>query len=180
MKNFKQILNKYKKKSLSGRDIFDMLDGNIKIFTYPEITKYNNIHDILSPYGCCIILYLKTPTYGHWCALLQHKDRIEFFDPIKNMIPDDELPYINNDFRIASNQVKPHLLKLLYNSGSKIEYNNYNFQEMNNYDVRTCGRHCVSRIIFKNLLLDDYYDLIYYLCNQFNLSFDEIITLITI
>jgi hypothetical protein len=68
--------------------------------------------------------------------------------------------------------------KLLCKNNKPIEYNNYDFQQLNN-NVKTCGRHCVSRILFKKFKLDEYYEIIKSLCSEYNLTPDQLITYIS-
>lgn len=174
----KEILNENANIPLSGKDILKMLKGKTKIIIYPDLHDYNNINDVLNPYGSCIILYLTKKNYGHWTCLIDHDDRIEFYDPYKNYTPDSELKNIDYNFRIESNQLDAYLAKLLCKNNKPIEYNNYDFQQLNN-NIKTCGRHCVSRILFKKFKLDEYYEIIKSLCSEYNLTPDQLITYIS-
>jgi hypothetical protein len=80
----KKILNNNANIPLSGKDILNMLEGKTKILIYPNLHKYNNINELLHPYGSCVILYMTKRNYGHWTCLVDHNDRIEFYDPYKN------------------------------------------------------------------------------------------------
>ena len=125
------------------------------------------------------MLYMSKPNYGHWICVIKHLDRIEFFDPYgEPNLPDEELKLINDDVKNITNQNYPYLSKLLYNSNYPIEYNNYPFQE-HNLDIKTCGRHCIVRILFKNLLLDEYYNLMSWLSINSGLNYDQLVTYIT-
>lgn len=177
--NIKNILKKYEKISLSNYNIFDLLNKRVRILTYPELIKYDNIEDVLKPNGAFVILYLTKKNYGHWCCVTKHADRIEFFDPYGDSLPDEQFEKINIHFRKISNQIFPHLTYLLYKSPYKIEYNNYPFQKEKN-NINTCGRHCVVRILLKDLLLDDYHKLIKKCCKKTNLNPDQFVTFLTI
>lgn len=172
-------LNKNANIPLSKKDILRILKGRTKVIVYPELHNYNNIEELLNPYGTCIILYLTKKNYGHWTCLIDHDDRIEFYDPYKDYTPDSELKEINYNFREESNQVRPYLAELLCNSDKEIEYNNYKFQELKD-NIKTCGRHCISRILFKNFKLDEYYEILKQLCNEYNLTCDQLVTYITL
>lgn len=173
-------LNKYKDISLTNYEIFEKLNRKIRILTYTELLKYDNILDILAPNNCFIFLYMVRPQYGHWCACIKHDDRIEFFDPYggDHMLPDEELKKIQEPFKSQSKQDFPYLTLLLYNSGYPIEYNNYNFQSRGN-NIKTCGRQCIVRIMLKDIKLDQYYQLMTQLCHEFNYDYDDIVTLLT-
>lgn len=176
--SIKKILNDISNKPLSGIEILKMLKGRTKIIIYPKLEQYNDIDEILKPYGSCVILYLTQKNYGHWVCLIDHDDRIEFYDPYKNYTPDSELKNIDYNFRIESNQIYPYLAMLLCKSKKDIEYNNYEFQKFNK-NIKTCGRHCVSRILFKKYKLDEYNKIIKTLCKEYNLTPDQLVTYIT-
>ncbi|HEY6534344.1 MAG TPA: hypothetical protein VIY08_00820 [Candidatus Nitrosocosmicus sp.] len=177
--NETEILKKYENISLSNRNIYEMLDGKVKVLTYPELAKYNHIDDLFYPHNCFILLYMWKESYGHWVCVLKHDDRIEFFDPYGgNNLPDEELKMVPEHFRQKSNQAYPHLSWLIYNIGMPIEYNDYKFQKSKS-DIKTCGRHCIVRSSLKHLKLDDYYDLMVELANKCHLDFDKLVTLFT-
>lgn len=175
----KNKIKKYENKSLSNYNIFELLNKKIRILTYPELAEYKNIYDVLSPNNSFILLYMTGKRYGHWCCVIEHNDRIEFFDPYGDALPDDEFKYIDNNFRKISSQYYPHLTYLLYKSKKPIEYNNYNFQKKNN-NIKTCGRHCVFRIANKKLLLDEYKKMLDYIRKETDMTYDEIVTYYTI
>jgi hypothetical protein len=177
--DIKNLLKEYEKVSLSNYDIFKLLDKKARILTYPELVKYDDIEKVLYPNNCFVLLYLTKPNYGHWCCVIKHNDRIEFFDPYGDSLPDDQFIKIPIHFREISKQIYPHLTYLLYKSPLETEYNNYPFQQLKN-DISTCGRHCVIRILSKKLLLDDYYDFINYYCNLYNINPDQLVTLLTL
>ena len=53
----------------------------------------------------------------------------------------------------------PYLCKLLLDSGYKIVYNNYRLQEKKE-NVNSCGRHVVSRLIYRDVPIDEYVNMI--------------------
>ena len=77
-----------------------------------------------------------------------------------------------------TNQNYPYLSQLLYDSGIPIEYNDYQFQELAK-DIKTCGRHCIVRVLFKDLLLDQYHQFMTQLCYKNNMNYDQLVTYIT-
>ena len=165
--------------ALTNFEIDRILNGKTKILTYKQLPKVNNINELLEPYKNFIMLYMSKPNYGHWCCVIKHPDRIEFFDPYgEPNIPDKELDMINDNVKEITNQNYPYLTKLLYKSGFPIEYNNYPFQE-HDRNIKTCGRQCIVRVIFKNLLLDDYYELMNALSKETGLNYDQLVTYIT-
>lgn len=174
MQRLKREIAKLKKYSFSNKDIKQFCNGEVNVFTYPDIGQYHDIEQLLHPYDACIILYLTTEHYGHWCALIkQTPDLIEFFDPYA-LMPDKEIAYIPKHFRKESGQNIPHLSRLLYQSDYKISYNHHRLQQLKN-DVNTCGRHCCLRVVLKNMPLDEYASLF----KKKDLSSDDIACLLT-
>lgn len=160
--------------SLSDEDIKRLLNNNINIITYTDLVNTCNIDDILDPFGACIILYLTQENYGHWTCLHKiNNDLLEFFDSYGTII-DDELKSIERNFRKKSKQNYPHLTSLLYECPYDISYNHYPFQKKNN-NIKTCGRHVVTRLLLKDLSLDDYIDFM----KSFNYDADYVVTYIT-
>lgn len=157
--SLKERLEKQQSKSLSGEELLDLVDRKANLLTYPELTNYENLNECLKPYGACILLYLTRENYGHWCCIIKHKDKhIEFFDSY-GLFPDDEFKFIPEHFRKVSDQVYPHLTYLLYKANCPIEYNNYRLQSKTdnvNKKIATCGRHVGCRLMFRNMSLDDY------------------------
>ena len=88
MNRIEQIM----KKPLSDTDLRNIL-GDCKIITYPELSKYNNIEELLpNSYDFVIILLLESPASGHWTCLLRYNDGYEFFDSYGNA-PDYDLSH---------------------------------------------------------------------------------------
>ncbi len=178
--NNKEIIKRNEDIALSNREIDQILKGKTKILTYTVLTRFNNINQLLEPYKNFVLLFMSKLNYGHWTCVLKHPNKIEFFDPYGGMMnfPDAVLDKIDPDIRNQTKQNYPYLTKLLYDSGYPIEYNNYRFQELSR-NIKTCGRHCICRILLKNLELDQYYQFMHSLSKQYNMTYDEIVTLIT-
>ena len=153
---------------LSSQDIRDSMDGKVRVIRYGELSEYNNIDDLLYPYGNVAILYQTKPNYGHWTCIFKRKvkrgekkgyrrgtnEEIEFFDPYGIML-DDELEFIPYQFRVESNQVNKYLTNLLMKSKYPININHIPFQELKD-GVNSCGRHVCLRMLLKNMSLKDY------------------------
>ena len=160
--------------ALSTQDVYKYLGGKTKILTYPLLTKYNNLDDLLDPYNNIVILYLTREKFGHYCALVKRKGKICFFDSYGgNKKPDEQLEFINDHFRLKSNQDFPHLTKLLYESKYPVEYNEHQYQEKGPH-IATCGYHCVN-FIKSGLDIDQYYKKMKQLKKKYNKSFDELV-----
>jgi hypothetical protein len=169
----------YEKVALSNKDILKLLDGKVNIVVYPNLYKYNSIDEVLGEYGACILLFEARPNYGHWvCIFKIDHNTLEFFNPYGGL-PDDSLKYIPKQFRLKSHQNIPILSLLMINSPYELTYNEFKFQKKNG-DIRTCGRHCVVRLLFRYLDLYKYVKFLDILCQKFNLDYDKIVTLLTI
>jgi hypothetical protein len=132
-----------------------IVDGKARFVIYADLGKYASIEELLKPYGAVFILYINSPqgNYGHWTALIDHKDRIEFFDSY-SMLPDAEFSDIDSAIRKKYNYTGyPYLTKLLYNQPKKIEYNHYRLQKMDD-KIATCGRWVALRILLKDVPLE--------------------------
>lgn len=171
------MLDNYKKIALSDKDVTNIVDGRANIVLYPNLSKMKSIEEALSPYGACFILFLSEPNYGHWCCLFKRGNVLEFFNPYGGY-PDDGLKYIPEDFRNESHQNFTYLTKLLVESKYELEYNEHKFQKLDK-DTKTCGRHCAIRLLFRDLPLEDYYDILKILSKEFKMNFDELVTLLT-
>lgn len=154
------LINKLKNYAFSGKDIITACDGHTKIILYSDIHKFKSIHQLLKPYDNAVILYLTKPNYGHWVLLMKKGNLIEFFDSYGFFI-DDQLKFINPEFKKKSHQDFPYLSKLLLDSGYKIIYNPVRLQKTNN-DISSCGRHVCLRLILKDLPLNDYIKMMKY------------------
>jgi len=170
-------LEELKKISLTDHDIFKILNKKARILNYTELTRFNNINDVLYPNNCFILLYMTKKNYGHWCCCLKFNDRIEFFDPYATL-PDDNLKKINPLVKRELREDYPHLVKLLANSKYPIEYNHFRFQQKKK-DINTCGRHCAVRCLYKNLKLSQYINFMRKLKKYYGIGYDDLVSIIT-
>jgi hypothetical protein len=133
-------------RSLSGEEIMKLCGGKIKVLPYPAVSSFDNIDDLLEPYGRVAILYMSRPRFGHWVLLHKLKNGvIELFDSYGLCI-DDELDYIDKRFRQQSNQLRKHLTRLLIQHKYKVAYNDHPLQAVAK-GVSTCGRWVVCRAL---------------------------------
>jgi len=147
--------------SLSEDDIQKMIP-TLKIIPYPDLLKANNIDDVLDSKGRLMLLYLtENEMTGHWVCLLKYRDSniVEYFDPYGNYKPDGESEWVTKEKLIQYGQNTKKLTQLLDDSGYIIKSNAYAFQK-DKPNVNTCGRHCTTRLYFKNLKLPDYIKLV--------------------
>ena len=174
-----QILNKYEDVALSNFDILKKLKNKANIILYPNLYEYKNIDEVLGNFDSCVLLFESQPKYGHWvCIFKRDNNTIEFFNPYGGY-PDDSLLKINKEFRKKSGQNYPILSMLLLKSPYNLTYNEFQFQK-HSMNIKTCGRHCIVRLLFKDLDLYDYVDMLNSLSDKFNLDYDAIVTLLTI
>lgn len=172
------IIKKYEDVALSNKDILCLLNDKANIVLYPNLYKYNNIDELLQPYGAFVLLFEAKPKYGHWTCVFKVDNRtLEFFNPYGGF-PDDALERIPQDFSLVSNQNHTYLSKLFIESPYNLTYNQYPFQKEEE-DIRTCGRHCVVRLLCRQMTLDGYYVFMRQLSQILNMDFDEIVTILT-
>jgi len=173
------IIKKYEDIALSNYDILKLLNGKANIVVYPNLYKYDNIEQLLEPYGALILLFEAKPKYGHWtCVFKLDNDTLEFFNPYGGY-PDDSLRYIPEEFKSITNQNHSYLTRLLIDSPYNLTYNEYQFQKVGK-DIRTCGRHCVVRLLCRWMDLYEYYNFMEQLSNVLNMNFDGVVTVLTI
>jgi hypothetical protein len=172
-----EILEDLKDTALTGDQVLQLVDNKANIIKYNELANYDNLLDVLHPYGSCIILYETKMNYGHWVCVIQREDVIEHFDSY-GLMPDDELKFVPKVFRMENNMALPHLTYLLIHlpKNFKIEFNEYKLQEKKN-NIKTCGRWVASRINNKNISIDKFAK--YFLDNH-ELKPDDIVVLNTI
>lgn len=143
---------------LSNIDIITKLkkhDLDVKFVAYKDLKNLNSLEEVIP----CILLYQLHFPVGHWVALFENKDGINYFDPL-GYVPDKLLKTnfnhpegreaMNADFTYL-NQL---LLEWLEDKGqSKITYNEKKLQPTGS---NTCGYWCSSRLMFKDLTNDEF------------------------
>lgn len=169
----------YEDIALSNKDIMSLLHGKASIVLYPKLYRYDNIDMVLGPYDACVLLFEAKPNYGHWVCLFKiNNHTLEFFNPYGGF-PDDSLEYIPENFRERSYQKFPILSELLLVCPYELTYNEHQFQQKTK-DIKTCGRHCVVRLLHRNLSLEEYTHFLNDMCKKFNTDYDGIVTILTI
>ena len=159
---------------LSDSDIKKILPG-LNVISYPELNDMSHIDQAFDREGRCMILYLTENEHtGHWVCMIKKGRNVEYFDPYGGYKPDGERKWLSKEKLIELEQDYPTLSKLLSDSKYNVSYNPYKFQKDRN-DIATCGRHCVSRLYFKNLTLDQYKKQI----DDFGTSPDEYVSAFT-
>jgi hypothetical protein len=147
--------------SLSEGDIQKMIP-TLKIIAYPQLLKARTIDDVLDEKGRLMLLYLtENESTGHWVCLLNYRDSnvIEYFDPYGNYKPDGESKWLSITRLKQLGQSSRKLTQLLKASPYEVKSNAFPFQT-DKMNMNTCGRHCTTRLYFKNLELPDYIKLV--------------------
>ena len=156
-------IKEYQDVALSDRDLLYLLDGKANIVLYPDLAEMTSLDEVLGESGAAIILYCSKPSYGHWCALIRgvgdDYGKVEFFNPYGGF-PDDSLELLDPQWARRSKQDEPKLSLLMIDSPYELSYNQYPFQAYGR-GIKTCGRHCASRVLLRHLPLDAYAAAIY-------------------
>jgi len=170
-------MNQIEARALSNKEIINKLDGKTNVIIYPELTGVRRIEDILVN-DSVVILYETRPNVGHWVCIIKRGKILEFFDSY-GIFPDKEKKYINKEYLKESGQENNMIIQLLIEASKryKIEYNNYRLQ-VKSGDVATCGRHVISRILLKNLNIDQFNRLMRGF-KQYGLTPDDVATIIS-
>jgi hypothetical protein len=144
--------------ALSDDDIEKIL-GKPFIFSYPYLEDVNSIDDVFDSQGRSIMLFLtEDENTGHWVCMIKKQDGIHYFDPY-GIKPEGGKKWLSKENLEDLDQDKPVLTQLFRKSGYPIYYNDHKFQSESS-GVNTCGRHCCVRLYFKDLSLEEYYDMI--------------------
>ena len=186
-------------KALSPNDIFTIAGKTCNVIKYPDLSEFNSIDDIFqegnSLYGMirpdlpfdddsCIILYMSKPNFGHWCTINRYRNkkgdlrRIDFLDSYGDMI-DDQLEFINKDFRGISNQLTAHLCGLLSKEKVPIHYNNIQLQALQG-GISTCGRYAALFLKFNNLTVEKFANSLLAASEKYKIPIDQLVTLMTL
>lgn len=144
---------------LKGSEILELMNNKTNLIAYKDLHKFENIEDLLKPWGSCVILYPIQRDLGHWtCVFYNYKDPnkkqpcIEFFDPYGTSI-DLEFKYTDKNMK----KIPFYLSCLLSKSKYPIVYNEYEYQKKGG-DINTCGRHVVNRLKYCHLTNKQYHN----------------------
>ena len=147
---------------LSGSDIIARFHGKTKVLLYDKLKDYDDIDELLSPYGHCFILLRSKPEFGHWiCLKLWPDDRVvSFFDSYGNF-PDDQKQHVNQEFLVSSGQAFNYICRLLHKASFKytVEFSQYHLQAKDR-SVATCGQWCCLFVEYNGPGVDGFYEYI--------------------
>lgn len=146
--------------SLSNIDVYNLLNHQCRVMSYDDLVKFDKLDDALGFHKAFVLLYLTSHDYGHWTLCFMYPDlrTVEFFDSY-GYFPDGEFEFIDNDIAREYGENFPYLCKLLLDSGYKVVYNNHRLQEKKP-NINTCGRHVVSRLVYRDVPIDKYVNMI--------------------
>jgi hypothetical protein len=158
-----KLLKKIQSYSFSDKDMMKLVDNESNIVSYHEISKYKTLDKLLGKYRACVILYLQTKNYGHWCCIFEREDKpglINFYDPY-GYFPDDELGFNSDKKNIELKQNIPYLSMLMINASDKYDYvyNPYKLQTLSKGN-NICGRVVGLRLNFRDIDDKVFFDLL--------------------
>lgn len=139
---------------LSDQDIRNVL-GDVGFVLYPDLEDMEHIDECFDNMGRCILFCPNaSPTSGHYTCMIRYKDYIEFFDPygekpegFKKELSKSRLEQLDID--------KPFLTRLMRESKIPVYYNTKAFQS-SSPETATCGKHCITRLLYAPYSLDKY------------------------
>lgn len=147
---------------------------DIKFITYDELKNYNNINELFEESNYVIILIRWDNNTGHYIGLINDPKYIEKFDSFGK-------GHNYHKKSINNNKLNPDNLlnNLLKTSNKKIIKNRVEYQDYNNGDLATCGRHTIYRFLNhykKNMNLKQYNKLMKELNKKTGLDYDSIVS----
>ena len=156
---------------MSNDDIHKYLKG-IDILTYADLSKLENITEVLPNDKCAFVLLAeREKNNGHWIAIVRIKKKLIYFDPLGYRV-DKFLQWTPVQLRKSLQQDVPHLTALFnqaVDDGFTVVFNEFQYQdrEMN---ASTCGRWvCIFVTFFMNIVdptLHKFYDFTKEQCNR--------------
>ena len=136
---------------------------NINIVEYQKLPKYKHIDELLINEPYCVLFFPENDesTEGHWTCIIKHaNNQYEYFDSYKNYTPDKEQKWLTKEVKKHLHITSPFLTDLFNRSNIKtVICNPYPFQSQKD-GICTCGKHVCSRLIFYQLPLTKYWDII--------------------
>ena len=148
-------------------------DCNIK--TYPELRNIKDIEELLPENGSFfILLYLDTKNSGHWTTLKRFNNDIQYFCSY-GTYPDKQMNWYGKELRKELGESELYLTKLLNKTGLNVNYNDIDYQNKDNLDIVTCGRHCINFIKSKKDL-KQYFKMMQKLKKDSGKDYDELVS----
>lgn len=183
---------------LSVEEIFNIAKKSCNVIPYSDMFQIINIDDLFErnplfsidseyPFddNSCIILYLTSNNYGHWCILNRNEDRYDFLDSYGELL-DDQLNHINEKYRNTSHQDENYLTTLLYESinnklgGNKeVHYNDIRLQMLND-KIATCGRYVALFLKYNYMPVEEFAETLAEKSEENGIPLDMLVTLMTL
>lgn len=151
--------DKLKTYSISDVDFQDAL-GVKPFLYYPDLQHLTNADQLFDKQGRCAILFLTTSLYhGHWTCLMKRGDTIEYWDSYGGYGADGERKWLSHKELVNLHEDQPLLSNLLRNTKYNILYNPFPYQS-HSPQTNTCGKHCITRLYYKELKEPHYHKMI--------------------
>jgi hypothetical protein len=152
-------LKKVKAYALSDTDIRNALGDDIGFVLYPQLEHMDHIDECFDSKNRCILFCPNSsPTTGHYVCMIRFPKYIEFFDPYGEK-PEEFKAGISKTRLEQMDIDKPFLTRLMRESKIPIYYNTHQFQALDP-NVATCGKHCITRLLYAPYNLNKYYNII--------------------
>jgi len=140
------------KEDISNKTISFLLKGRANIIPYHSIPLKPNFLSWFTKNNSTvplIILYEQFRNVGHFVVLQLKEKYIEYFDPLA--FPVDGI------LKFWNKEIDHYLTKGLESTGLPIVSSKRPVQR---FDLDTCGRHCVARVMYNSTysILQDYID----------------------
>jgi hypothetical protein len=155
---------------------------NAKILKYSELSKYNDISQLLpGPKTFFFLLYERSLNVGHWVLVSRYIDNgldtLEFFCSYGSKV-DAPLLWTPIGMRVQLGQDKPYLSMLFDKSKLRVVYNPVQFQSKKS-PISTCGAYDTlraSELQKHNTTLDEFNDMLEEVKKGTGLNYDEIVS----
>lgn len=145
------------------------------IKTYPELRNIKDIEELLPKQDSYfILLYLDTPNSGHWTTLKRLNNNIQYFCSY-GTYPDKQMNWYGKELRKELGETELYLTKLLNKTKLNVNYNDIDYQNKDNLDIVTCGRHCINFIKSKKDL-KQYFKMMSKLKKDSGKDYDELVS----
>lgn len=144
--------------AITDGDIRYIFNNKIKIVKYSELIGYDNLDHLLYPYNRVVILIQAKKNYGHWVCIF-YSDKLGkyfFFDSYGGKL-DSQLKHLPLNIRKMFREDKQYLTNLIEDNQT-VYYNKYKLQK-HGEKIATCGRWCISRLLFPDLTSEEFYNL---------------------
>lgn len=166
MKNYLYKINEFLKQiertPLSDNDILKGLNPDPIIKKYPELQDNPSMLNSITE---CVLLFLTvSENNGHWICILNKPNSLEYFDPYgfsvkgegkKLGLSTEDMDNLDQDSNVMYNNLRNYC-----NENNKEFIQNTHKYQQSSPNIQTCGRHCVARLYFKDLTLNQYKNLL--------------------